>query len=1200
MLTLRRSFCYRLTAGVQLRIVAFLRVISVACLVFMMTSPAESAGQRGPLDLTQVLQLQSEGVTVRYPQNWTAIRSANLQVLFNVPAEELGKLDAHALAKTPRITLFTERRQDHAEAVRRLKEIEAEASAPSTYLNIGGWPALQRRHLTPKPLPGQGAPTDPGNVLQITTAVAAGDLLVRLESMLPEDAPPEVAVEVEMIGQNLVFATTGNPVQVEQAIQNLRNSPRLGFPVPTPSSETSSSSGAAEASLAESAGATVAVTQQAGRDSELEIAVSPNGGNIVIGSNNGYHFSTDGGQTWNNSAGIGGNDPSLGWGQSGGMNGTFYAANIATPSTAISVSTNNGANFAFRANAYTCGQGGDPACGAAFPDQEHIAVDRFNVAAGGDQVYSAWRHLDGNWGIVCSRDSGNTWSTNGFFTGGDLPRVTVGQDGFVYVVFLNGNNITLSKFNSCENNQNPMVKAIADQTVVAGITHVACPTPGLDRCNFRNTLASPTVAVDDTNPNHIYVAYAVNTSPGGGGFPNLGTNQQQQNTANESIMVQDSTNGGSTWNAADPNRIKTVSTGVTARRFMPWVCSVGGVAHVTWYDRRAASPGGTTVSNNSLTDFFRASAFLNASGNLTAGTEFQINEPGTTDAQCEAGFATGNAGSWPSAVDQPNDSESCSLQPQLGGQCCVPGDIDGSNRCLNPTAASTLQPCDFNPDTCPAGQQCAASRGSPKYGDYNGNACGAGRLYMTWASATAPASLPASTNIDAFFSSEIICCVPQIQVPGNVAFADTCVGATSFATLDVCNTGAENLEVNSISSSNAQFAVTTPSSGFPVVISPDFCFPFQIRFTPTSAGLKTSNLTIASNDPANPSVTVQATGTGTVGDIRVTGSTDFGDVCAETQSEKTLSVCNVGACNLNVTSVAFDPACPDFTLVNNPFPAPVSPDSCLDVVIRFTPTSPGPKSCNLVITSDDPDTPIIIKTVTANTPAASIDVPPDQAFPPEVIQSLGACQTLQPFPISNTGTCDLKIINIAIGGANGGDYSLSGLPSFPIILEPGHVAGEGDLNIVFAPTALDRDRIGSLTVTYESNPITGATMDVARALCGEGVNTGARVLVREGGVPVPLVERIHLQRINANRNRDQLDTQDNARNLSLQMVTPAAPCTPFQFHREYGTVSNPIQLLPGSYQVTAAIVNAAGKHVNKVVGFDVSTCDFNPTVTIDF
>jgi hypothetical protein len=46
-------------------------------------------------------------------------------------------------------------------------------------------------------------------------------------------------------------------------------------------------------------------------------------------------------------------------------------------------------------------------------------------------------------------------------------------------------------------------------------------------------------------------------------------------------------------------------------------------------------------------------------------------------------------------------------------------------------------------------------------------------------------------------------------------------------------------------------------------------------------------------------------------------------------------------------------------------------------------------------------------------------------------------------------------------------------------------------------------------------------------------------------------------------------------------------------------VSNPIQLLPGSYQVTVtAIVN--GKRETQVVAFNVDTCDFNPTVIVDF
>jgi hypothetical protein len=136
-------------------------------------------------------------------------------------------------------------------------------------------------------------------------------------------------------------------------------------------------------------------------------------------------------------------------------------------------------------------------------------------------------------------------------------------------------------------------------------------------------------------------------------------------------------------------------------------------------------------------------------------------------------------------------------------------------------------------------------------------------------------------------------------------------------------------------------------------------------------------------------------------------------------------------------------------------------------------------------------------------------------------------------------------------------------------------------------------------VTYVSNPISGATTTVMRGLCGEGVRTGARVLVTNAGVPVPFVEKIQIQRINGNRNKDLVDTVDNAMNLPLVSVTPSLPCMPFQYHREYGTVSNPIQLLPGSYQVTAsAIIN--GKRKSLTVAFNVDTCDFNQTIVVNF
>jgi photosystem II stability/assembly factor-like uncharacterized protein len=433
---------------------------------------------------------------------------------------------------------------------------------------------------------------------------------------------------------------------------------------------------------------------------------------------------------------------------------------------------------------------------------------------------------------------------------------------------------------------------------------------------------------------------------------------------------------------------------------------------------------------------------------------------------------------------------------------------------------------------------------------------------------------------------------PLIAVNADLAFGTVCVGQSATRVVQIFNVGISDLHISSFArvSGSTDFAIIS-GPPTPVTVPPGGEIDYTIRFSPTAPGSETATFQINSDDPNQPALQLQATGFGATTAIAVTGSTDFGNVCPGTLAERTISVCNVGACDLHVISASVD--CPDFTLVNNPFPATVSPDSCLDLVIRFAPTSPGPKSCTLTITSDDPDTPVINLTLTANTPAPSIDVPLDLTFPPTVIQSIGPCHSLSPFPISNTGSCNLTITNITIGGTDAGDYSLAGLPSFPIILEPGHIVGEGVLNVVFSPTAVARERRGTVEVTYESDPITHSTTTVTRLLCGEGVKTGARVLVTAAGVPLASVDKIQLHRLTVNKDNDVVH------NAPLQTVTPALPCAPFQFHREYGTVSNPIQLLTGSYEVTVQATVNGHKHT-QTAAFELGTCDFNPNVVVNF
>jgi hypothetical protein len=336
--------------------------------------------------------------------------------------------------------------------------------------------------------------------------------------------------------------------------------------------------------------------------------------------------------------------------------------------------------------------------------------------------------------------------------------------------------------------------------------------------------------------------------------------------------------------------------------------------------------------------------------------------------------------------------------------------------------------------------------------------------------------------------------MPEIQIPSPPSFAASCVGDKQPATLNVCNTSGGDLVVASITSSNPEFAIVSPSGGLPVTVSHDFCFPFAVTFTPTSSAPQTSTLTVLSNDPSTPSVSVQATAQGGTG---------------------------------------------------------------------------------------------------------SLGLSPDQQFSPTVIQSVGTCQLPKPFIVSNTGTCNLTVTNVTIGGSNTSDFSLSGLPAFPITLQPGHVVGSGALNTVFAPTAVARERTANVTVTFVSDPTTGATSSQTRDFCGEGVRTGARVLVTQGGVPMPQVHEIELKRLGGILGFAK--EVDEVRNVPLQTVTPTpgTACAALQFHREYGAGTNPMQLVPGDYQLKVEAI-IGGKEERKKVWFNVDTCGFDGTIVVDF
>jgi hypothetical protein len=731
--------------------------------------------------LTKSLTIPAKGITLRYPEGWSVARpTTNTWAIVNVPANR-----QETVTPTVRILIGYFERINHADALSQLAENANESSKPSTFVAIGGWPALQRIELVKSSQSSHSA-LPKSQITQITTAVAAGNVLVRLGADLPPDAKQQLKDLVLAIGQSLVFPSVGNPAQVQQELSKLQSLPKR--PEPPQAGVVSPKAATALSSSGESAGAGPPIfppvpLNNFGTNGELEIAVSNNGTNIVIVKQDQWVTSNDGGQTFpisNFLPGPGDGDSSIAFGQSG----NFYHARLFggscpanTSCVEVAASTTNGQTFGALISPPGCPTTGATTCSV---DQEHIAADRVNAAAGGvDNVYVVHRtcNVAGNGcgsqtnpaNIVCSNNSGaaNSWSPRfALENGSDFPRVAVGGDGMVYVVYVTGNNtIRIDKFNPCPASApntapGPITRAAggtagAFPRTVSGFTGIPdCETgnppgnpgfPGLDRCNDGNILSSPTVAVDDTNANHVYVAWATNTA----------NNNNNTVLNNENILVADSTGtptnpAGVNWGApVTINGPPPPATNPTARRFMPWVCATGGNAFVTWYDRRAA-----TAANNDLTDYFAASAGLSAGNLVRNNDEFRIST--ASDPQCNLWPAP--LGPLPAAPRSRFDSENCSVQPQLAGVCCVDDGTPNHNCITNP--APSGQRCDFSgpypPPTCTNPlETCHTGGGTPpKYGDYNGNACVLGRLYTVFASGAGLAS------IRDFFQSYVVASTP--------------------------------------------------------------------------------------------------------------------------------------------------------------------------------------------------------------------------------------------------------------------------------------------------------------------------------------------------------------------------------------------------------------------------------------------------------
>ncbi|MEM8996105.1 MAG: DNRLRE domain-containing protein [Acidobacteriota bacterium] len=313
---------------------------------------------------------------------------------------------------------------------------------------------------------------------------------------------------------------------------------------------------------------------------ESAIKINPVNTNLVIAGSNGpgsgqiMHYSSDGGDTWNQAAALPGGgtccDPTVDWSSDGTLAYTATLGNCGFSGCQIWFyrSSDNGQTWNdISRRTLSTGSGND---------KEFIHVDKFATSPHKDNIYVTWH--DGNvMQFARSTDQGLTFARQSFSSASaDLgigSDITTDKAGDVYYVWpaFNSRQILLAKS--------------TDGGATFGATSQVSPTEAsfdyaLPSMETRNAFIYVSADTDfSTGPfaDSIYLAWSDTTS----------TDSNNPNNNHSRVQVAYSRDGGSTWSLSTPH---ATSDANTVDRYNQWLAvDASGRVHIVYYDTRNSS-----------------------------------------------------------------------------------------------------------------------------------------------------------------------------------------------------------------------------------------------------------------------------------------------------------------------------------------------------------------------------------------------------------------------------------------------------------------------------------------------------------------------------------------------------------------------------------------------------------------------------------
>jgi Abnormal spindle-like microcephaly-assoc'd, ASPM-SPD-2-Hydin/Protein of unknown function (DUF1573) len=277
--------------------------------------------------------------------------------------------------------------------------------------------------------------------------------------------------------------------------------------------------------------------------------------------------------------------------------------------------------------------------------------------------------------------------------------------------------------------------------------------------------------------------------------------------------------------------------------------------------------------------------------------------------------------------------------------------------------------------------------------------------------------------------------------PSSVNFGTVSVGSKGTSNLVLSNTGTSSLTISMLTLTGADFAVSGITT--PATISAGQSTKVSLTFAPAAAGNATGNLSITSNDPATPSVTVPLSGTGSstaIGQLSANpASLSFGTMATGTSTSKPITLTNTGSAAVDISSATVTGT--GLAISGLATPATLKPSESVTVNASFDPPSVGSISGSIKIVSNAGNSPLTIP-VSGVGAQAGLAISPTSFSFGNVVD--GQTKS-QPITVTNTGSAALTIADVTV---TGNAFSVSGLAT-PVAIDAGHTV---TFSALFAPT----------------------------------------------------------------------------------------------------------------------------------------------------